>query len=76
MHRNTVDRLWERADKSMEKGSNFMDISLRKTNRGQNKKEIDLNDVIRVSLDKRGIIRSTAAALSIPKFTLYKDFHQ
>ena len=33
-----------------------------------------MNDVDRVPLNKRGTIRSTAAALSIPKSTLYRNF--
>ena len=35
VHRNILCRLWKRANKLMENGSNFMDVSLRKRNCGQ-----------------------------------------
>lgn len=76
VHRNTIGRLWKRANQSVKDGSDFMDVSSRKTNCGRKKREIDMNDVTKVPLSKRGTIRSTAAAFSIPKSTLYRKFQR
>ena len=38
------------------------------------KREIDMNDVARLHLIKRGTIRSTTSALSIAKSNLYRNF--
>ena len=47
-----------------------MDVLLRKTSCGRKKKEIDMNQVVKVPLRTRGTIRSTAQALNIPKSIL------
>ena len=67
---NIVGRLCEHIKQSVDDGSNVMGITLQNTNCGQ-KREIDMNEVAREPLRKRGTIRSTAAASSNSKSTLY-----
>ena len=53
-----------------------MDVRSRKTNCGRKKLQIDMNQVVRVPLRKRGTIRSTAQALKIPKSTLFNHIQR
>ena len=52
-----------------------MDVQSRKTNCGRKKLQLDMNQVVRVPLRKRGTIRSIAQALKIPKSTLFNYMH-
>ena len=62
--------MWKRANESIENGCIFMDVWLHKNNCCHKKKEIDMNEAVRVPLRKRGTLRFTTQALKIPKFTL------
>ena len=61
----------ESIENGIENGCAFMDVQLRKTICGHKQKEIDMTQVVRVPLRKRGDIRSTAQALNIPKSPLF-----
>ena len=73
VNRNTVGKLWKQANKLIENGSNFMDVTSRKKMWAK-KGEIDMYDVARVPLNRRDTIRSTAAAVSTHKSSLYRNF--
>ena len=64
--RKCIGQVWKRANESIENGCAFMDVQSRKTNCGRKKLQLDMNQVVRVPLRKRGTIRSTAQALKIP----------
>ena len=75
MHRITVARFWKQANKLTDDGSDFMDVNLLESNCGQTM-EIGINKMSRVTLCKRGTIRLTASALSIPNSTLYRNIQR
>ena len=68
--------MWKWANESIENGCAFMDVRSCKTNCGHKKTQIDMNQVVRVPLTKRGTIKSTAQALKIPKFTLFNHIQR
>ena len=69
--RNCIGQVWKQANEFIENGCAFMDVWSHKTNYGRKTKEINMNQVLRMPLRKRGTIRSTAQALKIPKSTLF-----
>ena len=46
--RNCIGQVWKRANEYIENGCAFMEVQSRKTNCGRKKKEIDMNQVVKV----------------------------
>ena len=73
--RLTVSNLWKRGKESIASGNQYMDISSRKSRCGRKRKDYteELRGIVNVPLNQRSTVRSTAAALSIPTTTLFRN---
>ena len=71
--RKSVTDLWQRGLESVKNGAGFMDVSNNKSNCGRKKKDYsdEMAAMKDVSHTKRRTIRSTAAAVGIPKSTFH-----
>ncbi|CAM0952987.1 unnamed protein product [Alopecurus aequalis] len=70
----TVERIWEKANKQLDRGEEVDVSSKRKGRVGRKKKDLELERIATVPLNKRKTIRALSRSLGVSRSTLHARF--